>query len=86
MFPDAVTARGVKHLQELIRLIQEGENGCIFFLVQRMDANRFSPARHIDPNYAREFERAISAGVLALAYQAEVDPTGIRVVRRLEIV
>lgn len=86
MFPDAVTARGTKHLQELIRLVQEGENGCIFFLVQRLDANRFSPARHIDPTYAKELERAISAGVLALAYQAEVNPQGIKVVRRLEIV
>ncbi len=86
MFPDAVTARGAKHLRELVRLVQEGENGCIFFLVQRMDADRFSPARHIDPNYAKELERAISAGVIALVYQAEVNPQGIRVVRQLEIV
>lgn len=86
MFPDAVTARGAKHLQELVRLVKEGENGCIFFLVQRMDADRFSPAQHIDPNYALELEKARSAGVLALAYQAEVDPRGIRVVRPLEII
>ena len=36
MFPDAVTARGTKHLHELISLTNEGENACIFFLVQRM--------------------------------------------------
>ena len=48
MFPDAVTTRGTKHLHELIRLTTEGKKTCIFFLVQRMDADQFAPASHID--------------------------------------
>ncbi len=83
MFPDAVTARGTKHLHELIRLKKEGFNACIFFLVQRMDAERFAPAAQIDPIYARTIEQAATAGVQILVYQAEVNPAWIKVVGSL---
>ncbi len=80
MFPDAVTTRGAKHLHELIRLTAEGHKACIFFLVQRMDAKRFSPATHIDAIYGDALQEAAGAGVMVLVYQAEVSPQGIDVV------
>ena len=83
MFPDAVTARGTKHMNELIKLKQAGMGATIFFLIQRMDANRFAPATHIDEVYSETLERAAQAGVQVLTYQAEVSPTGIRVVGQL---
>lgn len=83
MFPDTVTTRGTKHLQELIRLTGDGQQGCVFFLVQRMDADRFSPATHIDPTYSDALHDAATAGVKVLAYQAEVSPAGIGIVRSL---
>ncbi len=83
MFPDAVTTRGTKHLHELIRLTLEGKRACIFFLVQRMDADRFSPASHIDLIYGEALFQAAEAGVMVLVYQAEVSPDGINVVRPL---
>jgi len=83
MFPDAVTKRGSKHLQELIRLAKEGSEACIFFLVQRMDADRFAPAVHIDAEYGKNLHDAIDAGVKVLIYQANVSPQGIDVVKRL---
>jgi sugar fermentation stimulation protein A len=83
MFPDAITARGTKHLHELMRLAQEGAKTCIFFLVQRMDADRFRPASHIDAVYGETLQQAVAAGVMVLAYQAEVSPKGIRVARSL---
>lgn len=85
MFPDAVTARGTKHLHELIRLTTEGKNTCIFFLVQRMDAAQFAPASHIDSVYGDTLQKAADAGVMVLVYQAKVSPTGIEVVRPLPI-
>jgi sugar fermentation stimulation protein A len=85
MFPDAVTARGTKHLEELISLVENGTNACIFFLIQRMDADRFRPAREIDPVYSTTLKKAVANGVLAIASQAEVTPDGISVVRRLPI-
>jgi sugar fermentation stimulation protein A len=83
MFPDAVTTRGTKHLHELTRLNAEGIRACIFFLVQRMDADQFSPASHIDSNYSDALQLAAEAGVMVLVYQADVNPDGINVVRPL---
>jgi sugar fermentation stimulation protein A len=85
MFPDAVTVRGTKHLHELMRLAGEGRRAAIFFLVQRMDAERFAPAVHIDPTYSQALRLALAAGVLVLAYQASVSPEGIEVVRPLPL-
>lgn len=86
MFPDAVTSRGTKHLHELIRLVEEGFKSTIFFLVQRMDADRFSPANDIDPNYGKTLRLAIASGVQVLVYQAQVSPEGIHVVHALPFV
>lgn len=83
MFPDAVTARGTKHLNELSRLAAEGKKSCIFFLVQRMDAERFEPAKDIDPLYSETLRKAVDDGVQLLAYQAEVTPEKIEVIRSL---
>lgn len=85
MFPDAVTVRGTKHLNELIRLKKEGFNSYIFFLVQRMDADRFAPATHIDKVYTKTLGQAAVAGVQILVYQAEVSPDAIQVVRSLPV-
>lgn len=83
MFPDAVTTRGTKHLQELTRLVDEGSRAVIFFLVQRMDADRFAPAVHIDPEYGKALQKAAAVGVRVLVYQARVSPEGIDIVNSL---
>ena len=77
MFPDAVTARGTKHLNELASLVQQGHQGIIFFLIQRMDADRFRPAAHIDPLYAKTLAEVSKKGVQILAYQADIRPESI---------
>ncbi len=83
MFPDAVTSRGTRHLRELADLVKQGREGILFFLVQRLDANSFRPAAHIDPVYARTLAEVHSQGVHILVYQAEVLPEGIRIVGAL---
>lgn len=82
-FPDAVTARGTKHLHELMRLVTAGNCGIIFFCVQRSDAKLFQPAFHIDPAYADTLQQAHRHGVILLVYQADVSPIGIDLVRPL---
>ncbi len=72
-FPDAVTARGLKHLHELEAQAKAGRRAVIFFLIQRMDAVRFAPADRIDPAYGRALRRVMKAGVEALAYDVEID-------------
>ncbi len=76
-FPDAVTTRGRKHLRELQRLVKEGNRGVMFFLIQRMDADRFVPADHIDPAYGQELRKAYQNGVEILVYDVRIDLTAI---------
>lgn len=85
MFPDAVTTRGSKHLTELMQLVEDGSGGCIFMLVQRMDAERFAPADQIDSVYGETLREAVRQGVQLLVYQAEVSPAGIELVRPLPV-
>ena len=85
LFPDAVTARGIKHLHELDRLRQDGFNTAVLFCVQRADAGSFAPAKAIDPVYARTLMEVHVRGVGAFAYQAEVKPDEIRITTRLPV-
>jgi sugar fermentation stimulation protein A len=79
MFPDAVTARGTKHLNELALLVANGYQGVLFFCIQRTDVERFKPAADIDPLYAETLSKVAKKGVLVLAYQAEVTPESIEI-------
>jgi sugar fermentation stimulation protein A len=86
MFPDAVTTRGQKHLQELMRVVREGDRGVIFFTVQRGDGNSVSPADMIDAEYGRLLRLAVDNGVEALAYRALVTPEEIRLTERVPVI
>ena len=82
-FPDAVTARGLKHLVELQEQVRRGHRAVMFYLVQRMDAETFRPADHIDPDYGRELRKAVKNGVEILVYDVKIDLEGIRLNRQL---
>ncbi len=84
-FPDAVTVRGLKHLHELRILAATGARSVIFFLIQRMDANRFRPADEVDPAYGAGLREVLENGVEALAYDVHIDLSGIRLRRRLSV-
>lgn len=86
LFPDAVTARGTKHLRELREMARQGQRAVIFFCVQRGDVEAVEPADRIDPAYGRALREALAEGVEALAYRAEVTVEGIALVRRLPVV
>lgn len=84
-FPDAVTTRGQKHLRDLIEAKQEGWRAVIFFLVQRSEAESFTPADHIDPEYGRLLREAVHSGVEALAYQTVVSPRESRIGEKISV-
>lgn len=84
-FPDAVTTRGQKHLQELMGARKAGYRAVIFFLVQRGEATAFCPADAIDPEYGRLLRQAAAEGVEVLAYRSIVSPEENRVGERLPI-
>lgn len=85
LFPDAVTTRGAKHLEELMELKDQGHGAAVLFCVQRNDAEKFAPASQIDPAYAKTLLLAENAGVAILAYRAEVSPNGIKVATQLPV-
>lgn len=84
-FPDAVTSRGKRHMEELAGLVQQGFRAVVFFLVQREDAQGFRPAGEIDPAYSEALARAHGAGVEILSYDVRMDLEGIRLHRRLPV-
>lgn len=77
-FPDAVTARGLKHLDELVHLKQLGQRAVLFFCVQRVSAERVLPADDFDPAYGKSLRSAHQKGVEVIAYRAQIDKLGIR--------
>lgn len=77
-FPDAPTTRGRKHMHELAELKKNGARAVIFFLVQRTDANRFSPADDIDPDYGRQLRQSVKKGVEIITYDVSICLKGIR--------
>jgi sugar fermentation stimulation protein A len=82
-FPDAVTSRGKKHLEELSRLITYKNRCVILFIVQRMDADVFVPADSIDPEYGKALRKAVSEGVEILVYDTYMSIDGIAIRRRI---
>ena len=74
-FPDAVTARGLKHLHELSHLASEGVRSVMFFLVNRPDGEVFRAAHEIDPKYAKALREAAACGVEIMAWRAETTLT-----------
>lgn len=78
LFPDAVTLRGKKHLETLIRARLEGYTACNLYIVQRSDCVDFAPARRIDPEYGITMDLAASKGVFVIACMLDVQPEGIR--------
>ncbi|MDH5302343.1 MAG: DNA/RNA nuclease SfsA [Gammaproteobacteria bacterium] len=85
MFPDAVTARGAKHLRHLAEVVAGGGRAVLCFCVQREDAEVVRAASHIDPLYAATLAQVAAAGVEVLAYQASLSPEEIKLVRRLPV-
>lgn len=86
LFPDAVTTRGRKHLNTLMRVKRAGMRAVMLYVVQRTDVSLFAPAREIDPEYAATLDEAIRRGVEVFIAQAKVSPEGIAFHRMLPYV
>ena len=76
-FPDSVTQRGAKHLDELAAVADSGARAVMLFVIQIGSTKRFTLARDIDPTYGKAFDRARERGVEALAHVCTVTHEGI---------
>ncbi|MEQ6886438.1 DNA/RNA nuclease SfsA [Salicola sp. Rm-C-2C1-2] len=77
-FPDAVTARGQKHLRELLGRVEAGERAMLLFCVSHSSARQVRPAENIDSAYARLLRDVAAQGVECRAWRMLMDPTGLR--------
>ena len=84
-FPDCVTARGAKHLEELSAMVAAGHRAVMLYLVQRTDCGRFDLARDLDPAYGAAFDRARAAGVEAIAMGTRIDREGVEIGDSIEV-
>jgi sugar fermentation stimulation protein A len=85
LFPDAVSARGAKHLRELMRLKTDGLRAVLVYCVQRGDVEEVRPADGIDPLYGRTLREALAAGVEVLAYRARVTTEEVILQQRIAV-
>ncbi len=85
LFPDAVTARGLKHIEELERVASEGDRAVLFMFVARDDVQVFAPADDIDPAWSDAFRRALRSGVEAYAWSSRLGECSLELGRPLRI-
>ena len=85
LFPDAPTTRGVRHLRELARAVEEGHRGAVVFVVQRDDAQALSPNPTADPGFAAALRDVTDAGVEPYAIACTVTPRGLAPERLLPV-
>ena len=86
LFPDAPTERGCKHVYEMIKAVEEGYAGYIFFLIQLKGVRYFTPHVIRDPKFAMALKLAREKGVTILAYDSVVLEDEITIGVPLEIV
>ncbi len=84
-FPDSVTSRGAKHLEELGDAVEAGHRAVMFFLVQRADSHCVTIAGDIDPNYEAGLRRALERSVEVICYDCKVGPEEIVLNRALPL-
>ncbi|MCB0282671.1 MAG: DNA/RNA nuclease SfsA [Calditrichae bacterium] len=83
LFPDAVTERGLKHLNDLLNEKKKGNRAVMFYMVQRSDGNIFKPASKIDPAYAEKLKEVHGQGVEILPYIVSVSPDEIKIEKKI---
>ena len=84
-FPDAVTSRGLKHINELISANKKGYKIFILYLVQREDCNSFSIAKDIDADYEKAVVKAVKNNLNILCYDCKFSSKGIKLNKKIKI-
>lgn len=86
LFPDAVTARGARHLGELAELARQGTATAVLFVAQRDDVREIEAARSIDPSFAEALAEARRAGVQVYGRRCRVSAAGVELLDPVPVV
>jgi sugar fermentation stimulation protein A len=84
-FPDSVTLRGARHLDELAAMASVGARAVMLFLIQIGSAERLALARDIDPGYGAAFDRARQHDVEAIAWRCAISRHAVALARPVPI-
>ena len=84
-FPDAITERGKKHLENLILANKQGYESYLIFLIQIEKCKTFGIASDIDPVYSKVFKDALKKNVNVLCYDCKFLNRGIKINKKIDI-
>ena len=82
-FPDAITSRGLKHIQELLKANKQGYEIYLLFVIQRNDCRKFELAKDIDPEYCEILTKAVKKNLKILCYDCKFSSKGIKLNREI---
>ena len=82
-FPDAITSRGTRHLNELCNAKKKGYQSYILYLIQRENCDSFKIARDIDEEYKIAFSNALKSGVKVLCYDCKLNSEEIKLNKQI---
>ena len=84
-FPDAITTRGLKHINELLKASKKNYKIFIIYVIQRNDCKYFTIAKDIDPNYANALSKAVKKKLNILCYDCKFSPKGVKLNNKINI-
>ena len=82
-FPDSITTRGTKHLNELINAKKKGFDSYMLYLVQREDCGSFKIANNIDEEYKITFNNAVKNNVKVLCFTCKISKKEIKINKQI---
>jgi len=84
-FPDSVTSRGKKHLENLMLANKQGYESYLMFLIQIENCKSFGIASDIDPEYSKIFKEALKKNIKVLCYDCKFSNKGIKINNKIKI-
>ena len=83
-FPDAITSRGLKHINELLKASNMGYKIFILYLIQRDDCKLFKIAEDVDPEYSNSLIKAVKKKLNILCYDCKFLTKGIKLNKKVK--
>jgi sugar fermentation stimulation protein A len=84
LFPDTITTRGQKHLEDLMS-IMPASTAVMLYLINRGDVKKFAPCDSRDKVYGELFRSAVAKGMKVLPCCFDISPEGVEFVGMAEL-
>lgn len=82
-FPDAPTLRGLKHVEELQRVLQQGYKAYVLFVAQSAQMQVGTIHRQMQPALYDAFKQGLTAGLQVLCYNCLITPQSIQLLKEI---